>query len=217
MNEAVVLLHGLARSRRSMGRLAQALQQAGYQVENCAYPSTRLNITEAADSTIPAALDKLSHADSIHFVTHSLGGILLRDYLQRKVIHKLGRVVMLAPPNQGSVVADWLQSYRLFSNIFGPAAMQLGTGPSSRPRQLTPADVELGIIAGSRSLNPLFGCFMAKPNDGTVSVSETRLQGMRDHLTLPATHPFIMNNREVIRQCIYFLQHGQFDRLGNHH
>lgn len=210
MNEHVILLHGLARSPRSMNKLAQTLSQAGYQVHNCHYASTRLSVEDAAQHTISTALKLTEDAEKVHFVTHSLGGILLRFYLQQQHIINLGRVVMLAPPNQGSEVADWLQPYRLFRALFGPVSNQLGTRSFLLNTQLGPANFELGVIAGTRAINLPFYFLLPKPNDGTVSVANTKLAGMNDHICLPTTHPLIMKNPLVINQVVTFLNQGKF-------
>lgn len=212
MSEHVVLLHGLARSSRSMNRLAVALTRAGYQVHNCDYPSTRLSLKNAAENTISAALRLTEHAERVHFVTHSLGGLLLRYYLQQHTVDKLGRVVMLAPPNQGSEIADWLHDFRFFRAMFGPVANQLGTRSTLLTKQLGPANFDLGIIAGTRAINLPFYFLLPRPNDGTVTVTNTKLEGMRDHICLPTTHPLIMKNSQVIKQVLAFLRLGQFER-----
>lgn len=204
--DTVILLHGLARSHRCMRKLEKALKQAGFHTLNMHYPSTRHDIETLAAMVMPAALDRCRQARRIHFVTHSLGGILLRSYLQQYSIPNLGRVVMLAPPNQGSEVAASLQRYALFRHCFGPAAAQLG----DVPQKLGKADFELGIIAGNRSINPLFHYWLRGDNDGTILVDDTRLTGMKDHLTLPVSHPFIMTDTAVITQVLYFLREGQF-------
>lgn len=208
--ESVILLHGLARSSRCMNRLENTLQQAGYHIVNLNYPSTSGSIESLSDTVITNALAKTEPSQSVHFVTHSLGGILLRYFLTHNEIDRLGRVVMLAPPNRGSQIVEWLQHYWLFQRLLGPAALQLGTAADSLVNQLPPAPCELGIIAGSRAVNVLFSPFLPKPNDGTVSVENTKLAGMRDHITLPTTHPLIMRNKQVIKQVLAFLKSGQF-------
>lgn len=210
--ESVILLHGLARSYRSMNKLQAALKQADYHTVNIDYPSTHHRIETLSQDVIPKALARCPSDNKIHFVTHSLGGILLRFYLLQHRIDNLGRVVMLAPPNQGSQLAGWLQDYWLYKRIFGPVGMQLGGDSSSLVKQLGPANFELGIIAGTRAVNLLFSPFLPKPNDGTVTVENTKLEGMADHISLPATHPLIMRNKQVIEQALYFLQRGQFQR-----
>lgn len=208
--ESVILLHGLARSSRCMNRLEKILQQAGYHTVNLNYPSTSGSIESLSDTVITNALAHTEPSETVHFVTHSLGGILLRHFLTQNEIDRLGRVVMLAPPNHGSQIVEWLQHYRLFQRLLGPAASQLGTRPDRLVNQLPPAPCELGIIAGSRAVNVLFSPFLPKPNDGTVSVENTKLAGMRDHITLPTTHPLIMRNKQVIKQVLAFLKSGQF-------
>jgi pimeloyl-ACP methyl ester carboxylesterase len=208
--ESVILLHGLARSSHCMSRMENTLQHGGYHTVNLNYPSTSGSIESLSDSVITEALAQTEPSETVHFVTHSLGGILLRYFLTQNEIAGLGRVVMLAPPNHGSQIVEWLQHYRLFQRLLGPAASQLGTRPDSLVNQLPPAPCELGIIAGSRAVNLLFSPFLPKPNDGTVSVENTKLAGMRDHITLPTTHPLIMRNKQVIQQVLAFLKSGQF-------
>jgi pimeloyl-ACP methyl ester carboxylesterase len=204
------MLHGLARSSSCMSRLEKTLQQAGYHTVNMNYPSTSGSIESLSETLIANALAQTQQSDTVHFVTHSLGGILLRYFLAHQDIARLGRVVMLAPPNHGSQLVDWLQRYSLFHRLLGPAASQLGTAADSIVNTLPPVSYELGIIAGSRAVNVLFSPFLPKPNDGTVSVENTKLAGMRDHITLPATHPFIMRNKQVIMQVLVFLRSGRF-------
>ncbi len=150
-------------------------------------------------------------AAKINFVTHSLGGILVRSYLARHSIPELGRVVMLAPPNQGSEVVDKLGRLFLFKWINGPAGNELGTDATSMPNKLGPANFPVGIIAGDRSINWINSLLIPGSDDGKVSIERTKLAGMSDHLVIHTTHPFIMQNREVIRQTIQFLRTGGFD------
>ena len=145
-------------------------------------------------------------------MTHSLGGILVRSYLARHEISNLGRVMMLGPPNQGSEVVDKLGSWWLFQKLNGPAGNELGTGPDSTPNKLGAANFCLGIIAGDRSINWINSLLIPGPDDGKVSVERTKLAGMTDHIVIHATHPFLMRNRSVINQTIYFLENGAFER-----
>lgn len=216
-NQIVILLHGLARSARSMRKLEKALQQDRYQTRNIDYPSRKLPIADLSQQVISAALKGIPSSATIHFVTHSLGSILVRYYLAFQSIHNLGHVVMLGPPNQGSQIADWLQPYSLYHRFFGPVAAQLGTDRHSPLKQLGSAEFDAGIIAGNRAVNLLCAPFLPKPNDGQVTVASTRLGGMRDHLCLPVSHSFMMNSPIVIRQVLYFLKQGHFDHNGNHY
>jgi hypothetical protein len=147
-------------------------------------------------------------------VSHSLGGILIRQYLQNHTLPEDSRIVMLSPPNQGSELADHLRSFRLYHWITGPAGQQLGTQPDSVPRQLGPVDAPVGVITGSTSWNPFYSYLIPGPDDGKVAVEHARLQEMADFLVVPASHTFIMEDDDVIAQTIHFLQLGRFDHQG---
>jgi triacylglycerol lipase len=210
--EGVVLLHGLCRTDDSMTRMASALRKEGFIVLNVDYPSRTATVEVLAEITIRKALAdaELGNLERIHFVTHSMGGILVRHYLKTNQIERLGRVVMLAPPNQGSEVVDHLGDLALFELINGPAGKQLGTSAQSLPNQLGPVNFELGIIAGDRSVNLINSRMIDGADDGKVSVARTKVDGMSDHIVLHVTHPGMMRNREVIRQTVEFLKEGKF-------
>jgi hypothetical protein len=212
-NEQVILLHGLCRTSRSMVKMESALTEAGYKVRNVDYPSRSAPIEKLADDAIGKAVSDCQKdgATKIDFVTHSLGGILVRSYLARHAIPNLGRVVMLAPPNQGSEVVDKLGWLFLFKWLNGPAGNELGTDKNSTPNKLGPANFPVGIIAGDRSINWINSLLIPGSDDGKVSVERTKLPGMGDHIVIHTTHPFIMKNHEVIRQTIQFLRTGNFD------
>ncbi|MCM0148643.1 alpha/beta fold hydrolase [Photobacterium galatheae] len=206
----VVLLHGLARTAHSMSAMAEALAQAGYRTVNVDYPSTQMTIPALAERVIPQGVSQCGHTEPVHFVTHSMGGILVRQYLSEHPVQGLGRVVMLAPPNQGSEVVDTMHDFFLFQWIYGPAGQQLGTDALSIPKQLSPVSFELGVIAGNRSIDFLTSWSLPEPHDGKVSVESTKVAGMKAHLVLPVTHTFIMRHDETIQQSVYFLGHGFF-------
>ena len=207
-----ILLHGLGRSEGSMEKLADRLEEAGFQAINVDYPSTVYPIEALAGKAIAPALDQCAGSDAVHFVTHSMGGILVRQYLSRVTVPNLGRVVMLGPPNKGSEVVDTLRDAPGFHAILGDAGLQLGTEEESVPNRLGPANFEVGIIAGTRSVNPVLSQIIPANDDGKVSVESTRLKGMSDHLEMPVTHVFMMQSDEVIAQVIHFLRFGRFQR-----
>ena len=210
--ESVILLHGLCRTSHSMAKMERALTDAGYRVQNVNYPSRTASIQQLADDAIGEAVVNCQRDGpaKIDFVTHSLGGILVRSYLARHSFPSLGRVVMLAPPNQGSEVVDKLGWTFVFKWLNGPAGSELGTAAHSTPNQLGPATYPVGVIAGDRSINWINSLLIPGRDDGKVSIERTKLAGMSDHLVIHTAHPFIMKNREAIRQTIQFLRTGAF-------
>ncbi len=196
----VVLLHGLARSSASMEVMELSLAEEGYQVVNVDYPSTQFPIEHLADQYIEPALEVCEVDQAIHFVTHSMGGILVRQYLNTHTISELGRTVMLGPPNGGSEVVDVLGPIYGFEWINGPAGMQLGTSNSSVSNQLGPANFDVGIIAGTRSINLVLSQIIPDVDDGKVSLQSAKLEGMNDFISLPVSHPFLMKDGQVIEQ-----------------
>ena len=212
--ECVILLHGLARTDNSFNRLAGILEKRGYHVVNVDYPSCKKNIETLANETISHGIKECMKArpSKIHFVTHSMGGILVRQYLASKRINNLGRVVMLSPPNQGSEVVDALKDLKIYKWIGGPAGQQLGTGENSVPNKIGPADYDVGIITGDRTINPFLSIIIPGKDDGKVSVKRAKLSGMKDFMVVHKSHPFIMTDRDTIKQIIYYIENGVFYR-----
>jgi len=212
--ECVILLHGLARSSHSFSIMEEALIKAGYYVLNVDYPSRKQPIEVLVRDYVANIVDecKAMRHKRIHFVTHSMGGILIRHYLANHLLDNLGHVVMLSPPNQGSEVVDVLDNFPGFYALNGPAGMQLSTSVDSLPNRLGPVDYSVGVITGNRSINLLLSMLIPGDNDGKVSVERAKVGGMSDFLVLPHTHPMIMRTTSVIKQTMSYLQNGQFYR-----
>jgi len=212
--DCVILLHGLGRTADSMDDMAEALQSAGYITINMDYPSREFPIEKLAVDTITSGIQQFRSRSKgrIHFVTHSMGGILVRYYLTQSKVPELGRVVMLSPPNQGSEVVDKLKDKSFYQWSFGPAGQQLGTKPDGFVFGLGPVTYPVGIITGSE--HNLFDTWSSGQipgdNDGKVSVERAKVEGMSDLLVLPHDHTSIMNQKDVIEQTIHFLRHGRF-------
>jgi len=213
--ECIVLLHGLGRLKSSMWQLEHYFKKQSYQVINQGYPSSRLNIEQLAEQYIGKAVKQCQNTSKIHFITHSLGGILLRQYLQNHQLPLGSRIVMLAPPNQGSEMATKLRNIFLFKWFTGTAGQQLTTTTQSIIPQLKPINFEVGIIAGNRSWIPFVSYLLKGNDDGVVSIEETKLFEMTDHIIVPHSHTFIMNFKQVIEQANYFIKQGHFNKKEN--
>jgi pimeloyl-ACP methyl ester carboxylesterase len=209
----VVLLHGIVRAPRSFHGMQTALEKSGFATLNLSYASRRQPLEALAEAIHPPIARFAGQIDGpIHFVGHSMGGLLTRVYLARHRPRRLGRVVMLGTPNQGSELADLLRHLKLYRAYFGPAGQQLTTRRDpARNALLPPVDYPVGIIAGNRSFYPIASTFvLPRPNDGRVSVENTKIEGMTDHLVIGASHPWLPRKPIAIRQTIAFLRHGRF-------
>ncbi len=211
-DECVVLLHGLNRSWRAMRPMAKALHDAGFTTANVDYPSQFGSVEQIAPLAVEAGLAECrgAGATQIHFVTHSLGGILLRYQNEHMPIPDLGRVVMLGPPNQGSEIIDRTRDWPGFEMFAGDAGAQLGTSQESMPSQLGPVDFDLGIIAGTGTINIFSSALLPESNDGKVSVASTQIEGMNDFLIVGNSHRYITRSDVVFRNTTSFLRSGEF-------
>lgn len=212
--DCVVLLHGIGMRAYVMQRLESALRAEGYRTVNLSYPSRRMPFEQLAGEYLPAQLAQhdVARAPRLHFVTHSMGSLIVRKLIQDARPANLGRVVMIGPPNQGSAAADVAQKNVLLKKYLGGNLVRLGTGEDAIVKTLGPADFELGIIAGEVALNPVFGQALGGKNDGAVTIESARLEGMRDFLVVPYSHTVMLWRTEVVNQVRAFLRDGRFAR-----
>lgn len=208
----VVLLHGMGRTSMSMLLLKGRLEKQGFRVVSETYDSTGAGTDDHVEWLDAILAGCCNEAEvKTHFVTHSLGGIVVRKYLKERTLSNLGRVVMLSPPNQGSELADYMKDWALFELSTGPSGQELGTQTESTPNQLGPVDFDLGVITGDASFNPVTSLLIIPgPDDGKVSVDRARVVGMTDFIVVNHTHTFIMNSSRVAREVGSFLTSGAF-------
>jgi len=191
-----------------------ALERCGFATLNQDYASRRKALEALAEDIHPAIQRFADGIDgSVHFVGHSMGGLLARVYIARYRPTRLGRVVMLGTPNSGSEIADRLKHIGAYRAWFGPAGQQLVTQRDATiAAMFPPVDYPVGIIAGNRSVDPIMSAFLPKPHDGRVSVENTRLDGMADHIIVGTSHPWLIRNGRAIEQTITFVRDGSFRR-----
>ncbi len=204
-------MHGIVRTSASMDSFAEYLEGEGYEVINIDYPSTKYTVEELAKKVYREIVEKTPDKNAkVNFVAYSMGTLITRIILSDYEMPQLGRVVFVAPPSQGSEVADWLKDNILYRTFYGISGQQLGTGEDGIAAQLGDVDYELGIIAGNHTIDPISSTVIPGDDDGKVAVERTKIEGMTDHIIIPATHTFIITNKTAMKQAVHFLQNGEF-------
>lgn len=220
--KAVILLHGIIRSSKSMDRMREPLEAAGYNVFQFDYPSTRVPIQDAA-KYLDRCIRSLEGIDEISFIVHSMGGLVVRSYLAQSMESgeppdaRLKRMVMLGVPNLGAQMADRVKNLGLFQAIFGPAGQQLISDPSGFVAQLPTPEFEFAIVAGGRGTINGYNPLIPGDDDGTVSVTSTRLPGAADFVLVPCLHSFMMVNAEIVDYSVRFITEGRLREEGEPH
>ncbi len=212
-NDYVVLLHGIGGVSLLMVPLSEALHKQGYTVINVNYPSTKYDIPEIAEIYLDSVIRTrcVDRERKVHFVTHSMGGIVTRYYLKHHLQEiNLGRVVMLAPPNSGSEIVDAIKPGMIIGEFLGPALYQLGTETQCIVHTLGKPDYEFGIITGNRGWFIPGSLIIPGKDDGMVSVNSASLEGASDFKVTDSSHSFIMVDRGVVEDVINFLKKGCF-------
>lgn len=213
-SQLIVILHGIGMSTLRMAWLEFGLRRAGYSTLNIGYPSLRRDLAGCA-AYVKARLDAYptGNYSSIHFVTHSMGGLVALELLAEKEAFPVHRAILIAPPYRGSEVADFLHKFRLYRAAFGPSGSQLTTTYRKDIGFVIPTTTEIGIIAGTRGYEyPWFLSIMNKTgeHDGLVSVQSTQIPGAKDSITIRMSHSFLLE--KSVKQTLHFLEHGQFKR-----
>ncbi|MEE9334842.1 MAG: alpha/beta hydrolase [Granulosicoccaceae bacterium] len=211
--QCVVLLHGLARTASSMNSLADYLVNNNYIVANIDYPSRQFPISELAENTVPAGIQAClaAGASEVSFVTHSLGGIMLRYYAEQKTELDIHRAVLLGPPNHGSEVVDNMRDVPGYKWLNGPAGQQLGTDNASVPSSLGAVNFDTAVVAGTFSINLVLSTYLPDPDDGKVSVESSKVDNMCAHLQMDVSHPYLMKDDDIIAEVLNYLKDGRFE------
>ncbi len=206
----VILLHGIGQKQYVFKKLSNTLEENDYDILNIKYPSTKMSIegiTEFIHKEIKPVTNKY---EEVNFVGFSLGGLIIRAYLNKYKLENLGKVIFMGTPHAGSEIADLLKNIKIFKNIFGPAGQQLVTNNNQLANILGTPYYEFATIAGNLSLDIWFLLFLTKANDGKVSVRSAKLEGAKDHITLKVSHWQMPKSKRVCRQVVYFLENSTF-------
>ena len=181
-----------------MSKIEKVLMKKGYSVINLDYPSRREKIEKLSSDYLKKCIEEkcTDKSKKIHFVTHSMGGIIVRYFLSKNKLTNIGKVIMIAPPNKGSKLADYLSTFPILNIILGPALKQLRTAKNSLPNKIVFPEYPVGIIAGKY--------------DGKVPAKSAKLKNMQDFLLVPSTHTYIMDSNRVIKAVKRFLEEGKF-------
>ena len=206
---AVIYLHGIGRTSRSMRPLLDAMPTDGFVHVPFEYPSTRVPLAQAADY-LHSLIESLTDVSKISFVVHSMGGLVVRRFLKDHSDPRLERLVMLGTPNSGAELADMLKRNLIFQTVYGPAGQELVTDPNGTIGSLPTPDFEFGIIAGGKGGERGFNPLLAGDDDGTVTVASARLAGASDYLLIPKLHSFLISDETAIAAVKCFLEHGRF-------
>ncbi len=203
--ETVVLLHGMGRSRLSMAVLSHRFKQSGYQTLNFPYSQMGSSLNELSDQ-LKGFVQERVKTPRYHLVAHSLGNVIIRNAFRNELPPGLGRIVMLAPPNQPADLAKRFRKNLIYRLFTGDSGQKLSE--EEFYADLPVPAVDFGVIAGDKGQKISF----SEPNDGLVAVEEAKLEGMKDFIVLQHAHTFIMNCRDTFEHCKSFIETGKFIR-----
>lgn len=211
--EVVILLHGVLRTPMSMKIIELRLEKEGFDVLNYGYHSRQKIIeNHAKDLAEFLQTQEFEPTDTVHFVTHSMGSLVARYFLSHYKLNHAGRFVMIAPPNQGSSMADYLSEKKWYRWIWGAPAEQFLTADSSFAKNAGIPPREFGIIAGGKGDGAGWNPIISGDDDGTVSVEQTKLDSMKDFIVIRNLHSLLLWDKEAVEQIVAFLKNGEFER-----
>lgn len=215
MTQYLVILHGLKKSSKHMARLAKFAKMQNHQVILIDYESTKFSIEELVNHVEKQIKILCPNANKINFIGYSLGGVLTLLLLQRKIIHNVGRIILIGCPVKGSKIADFFGGFNLFKKIFGIAGTQLAEKKmQQRNLKNLKYDAEIATISGVSRLNFLAQLIFAfRKNDGSVELENSFVECSKDKLTIKAGHFFLPFNKIVIYETLHFLKFGNFSRI----
>lgn len=211
--ESVIVVHGFARRARSMNQIATAVHQAGYEVRNIDYDSINQNLNDIKEEVYIKFDQYISENPDkkIHFIGHSLGGLLVRAYLAENKLDNLGVVILMGTPNKGTKLVNQYEDKWYFSWL-GPVIPELGVGTSQFLDALQVPDYTVGVIAGSKPYSRWSAEYLEGDHDGLITVESAKLEGMHDFIEIEVNHSRMKRDPRVIEQVIYFLEHSQFKK-----
>lgn len=212
--ELVVLSHGLGRSDNAMWMLQRRIEAAGFNVCSIDYETFGQSVKHVLTQAKEEINACISDGKIVHFVGHSLGGLVIQDFLSKTSATDrrfvLGEVVLIGTPNKGSEVANKLKDHFLMS-LDGGIGQALQTGSKTLGSQIKTSGIAVGVIAGTQS-SSMTSQFFSGPNDGLVSVESTKTENMKDFITLPVSHSAMRYDETVSDQVAHFLRQGKFSR-----
>ena len=188
----------------------RALEQDECTIERFDYTST-CNSIPASVACLAQVMRSLEGIETIDFVVHSMGGLVLRCCLQDYEDTRIRRAVLLGVPNRGARLAVRLHRNPVYRLVYGPARQQLTSDPAGLIPSLPVPQFDFGMIAGDRDGIKGYNPLLPEDNDGTVTVRSARLAGARDFLLVPTIHSFRMTDRHCIAAVRHFLEQGQFE------
>lgn len=212
-NDYIVILHGLRRSLKHMKKISAALHKENYNILQISYPSTLYPLDELIKMVLEEIGKYISINDKkikVHFVGHSLGGLIIRGLIKNNFIYNLGRIVMIGTPNQGNIFADYFTGYGIFEYLHGPVSEQLISDQKEFKHLFGEIRSELGIIAGNKVGNYYLGYLLQDANDGRVCVCDTILKGSKEHIIIHESHDELQTNPTVIQKTVNFIKNGKF-------